>query len=96
MLQLAEERDTMTLELQISANLEAQLRQQAAVTGQNVADFVIKAVEEKLAESNAQNPESAANDTDWMAKLRELIELHPVVTHVADDSRESIYAGRGE
>jgi len=86
----------MTLELQIPADLESQLRQQAAIAGQNVSDFVIKAVEEKLAESDSQRSPSAPNETEWMAKLRELIELHPVVTHVVDDSRESIYAGRGE
>ncbi len=32
----------------------------------------------------------------WEETFRQLIELHPVVTHLVDDSRESIYAGRGE
>lgn len=33
---------------------------------------------------------------DWAETLQHAINLHPVVTHFVDDSRDSIYAGRGE
>jgi hypothetical protein len=33
---------------------------------------------------------------DWRKTLRHAIDLHPNVTHFVDDSRDSIYAGRGE
>jgi hypothetical protein len=35
-------------------------------------------------------------DDRWSQKLSECIDLHPTVSHFVDDSRESIYAGRGE
>lgn len=37
-----------------------------------------------------------APDSEWADTLRQLIDLHPVVSHFVDDSRESIYAGHGE
>jgi uncharacterized protein (DUF1778 family) len=72
------------------------LRQQAAAAGQEVAEFVLQAVTEKLAEADSQPSRPSLNDQDWQEKLRAFIDLHPVVTHFVDDSRESIYAGRGE
>ena len=38
----------------------------------------------------------ARSTEDFMARLQEVINLHPAVTTFVDDSRESIYAGRGE
>ena len=38
----------------------------------------------------------AKSPEDFMARLQEVIHLHPTVTTFVDDSRESIYAGRGE
>ena len=72
------------------------MRERAAASGQDVAAFVLQAVCEKLAEPESQPSSHAQNDKDWREKFRAIIELHPVVTHFVDDSRESIYAGRGE
>lgn len=33
---------------------------------------------------------------EWIKDLREWSDSHPPVTHFVDDSRESIYEGRGE
>lgn len=43
-----------------------------------------------------QLPAIAGDDVQWTEKLRQVIDIHPVVTHFVDDSRESVYAGRGE
>lgn len=44
----------------------------------------------------AEPAAATANDAEWGETLRQLINLHPVVAHFVDDSRDSIYAGRGE
>jgi len=86
----------MTLELQVTSETEARIREQAAAAGQDVSTFVLQAVNEKLADINSQPSRGSRKDQDWQEKLRAIIDLHPVVTHFVDDGRESIYAGRGE
>ena len=46
----------------------------------------------RVSEVNITSP----NGKEWAETVRQLIELHPVVNHFVDDSRESIYSGRGE
>jgi hypothetical protein len=86
----------MTLELKLSSDTEAKIRERAAESGQDVEAFVLQAVAEKLADADSQPSPASRNGKEWMEKLRAWIDLHPVVTHFVDDSRESIYAGRGE
>ncbi len=84
----------MTLELKIPAETEFRMREQAAAAGQDLEAFVLQAVAEKLAGVEAALP--SGNGADWRARLQACIDLHPSATHFVDDSRESIYAGRGE
>ena len=86
----------MTLKVNLSPETEAKIRQLAAASGQNVEAIVLEAVAEKLADADLQPPRPSLNDQEWQEKLQAFINLHPVVTHFVDDSRESIYAGRGE
>ena len=86
----------MTLELQFSPDLEIQLRAQAAAAGQDVSAFVLQAVAEKLIDSAPSNSSAVQKKDNWREQLDAFINLHPVVMHFVDDSRESIYAGRGE
>jgi hypothetical protein len=86
----------MTLELKIPSETEAKLRERAAAAGQDLETFVLQAVAEKLTEAESQPILPSRNGKDWRNKLLACIDLHPVVTHFVDDSRESIYAGRGE
>jgi uncharacterized protein (DUF1778 family) len=90
------EEEIMTLELSLSSETEARLRERAAEAGQDVAGFVLDAVNEKLAEVQSHPSRLAKSDKHWREKLQALIDLHPIVDHFVDDSRESIYAGRGE
>jgi hypothetical protein len=84
----------MTLTLNLTPETETRLRQQAELLGQDVSEFVLQAVSEKLADADQSRP---IDDIDeWTRKLHAVIARHPKVTHFIDDSRESIYAGRGE
>jgi uncharacterized protein (DUF1778 family) len=87
--------NAMTLELAFTSEVETEIRRRAAEMGQDVEDFILQAVAEKLADTDSQSSRSSLNNK-WKEQLRAFIELHPVVTHFVDDSRESIYAGRGE
>ena len=86
----------MTLDLQLSSETEAKIRASAAAAGQDVAAFVLQAVAEKLADAESQPANPTQSDDEWSERLRAIIDLHPVATHFVDDSRDSIYAGRGE
>ena len=86
----------MTLELRIPSETEAKIREHATMFGQDVEAFVLLAVAEKLADAESHQCLAFSNGNAWKEKLRACIDLHPTVTHLVDDSRESIYAGRGE
>lgn len=84
----------MMLNLNIPAETERRIRASASAAGQNIESFVLSAVEAKLATSRPNSlGESAGEFDDWLA---ECVSKHPQVTSFVDDSRESIYDGRGE
>ncbi len=87
----------MTLRIELSPETEARLREQAAATGKDPAAFAREAVEEKLALFTEATTESSRLSVEqriaeWMAWA----ESHAPLGHDVDDSRESIYEGRGE
>lgn len=84
----------MTLTLSLPAVLEARLHEQAAATGKDVSTLVREAVEEKFAAAPT-DPNDLPYD-QWLKRFNEWIASHKPVNHFVDDSRESIYAGRGE
>jgi hypothetical protein len=85
----------MTLDLHLSSDTEAKIRQCAAASGQDVESFVLQAVTEKLSDAEPRPGVDSAS-AEWADTIRQLTNLHPVVTHFVDDSRDSIYAGRGQ
>ena len=84
----------MTLTIDLSAETEAKLRERACTLDQDVAALVAQAIEEKLAAPPA-NP-GRVPAAKWSAEWRAWAASHRTLDNVADDSRESIYAGRGE
>lgn len=85
----------MTLKLQLSPDLEAKLRQRAALLGRTPETLVAEAVEEKL--TAACEIHDLASPSQRLGEFREWFESHPASkAGVLDDSRESIYDGRGE
>jgi ABC-type amino acid transport substrate-binding protein len=92
----------MTVVVSFRPELEARLREAAAVSGKDVPTLVQEAVEEKL--SAAAQPKLvpdvsyqqwAEKFNAWMSEVKERAATYPP-GYVADDSRESIYEDRGE
>jgi hypothetical protein len=86
----------MTLTLHLTPETENRLRQWASQAGKNPETVALEALNEKLAEADSQPSHTVGNDAEWTEKLHACIALHPTATNPLDDSRESIYAGRGE
>ena len=84
----------MNLVLHLSPETEAKLLQQAVLVGKPPEEVAMKALEEQLATENpVMEPQTARQ---WVADFHRWAESHRRLPHEADDSRESIYAGRGE
>jgi hypothetical protein len=82
----------MTLTLQLTPETESKLRQWAVAMGQDPEAIALEALVEKLSDEPAPLPQStsATEFQTWQA-------AHPVsAAKTLDDSRESIYEGRGE
>ena len=84
----------MTLHLPLSAETEAKLRERAAASGKDVVEIVAEAIEEKLAADPDENGDLAPER--WITEWNAWAANHRTLDSVADDGRESIYAGRGE
>ncbi len=89
----------MNISLPLSADVENILIRRAAAAGKDLSAFVAAVVTEAVAEElePAHPTESAARRAaQFRERLESWTDLHPVLDHVIDDSREAIYAGRGE
>lgn len=84
----------MTLSIPLTPETEARLRERASASGKDIATYVLEAVEEKLGSDSP--PKENATHEEWSARFHAWAESFPRRPGVADDSRESIYAGRGE
>ena len=85
----------MNVSINFPAEIETTLLRRAAAAGKDVETIVKEFVTERLAEESPA-PAKAASHAEFMARLQEIINLHPVSNGSVDDSRESIYGGRGE
>jgi hypothetical protein len=84
----------MNINLELPPDVESTLRREAAASGLDVATFVSDVVTERL---TAELPvPRAMSHEEFMARLRRVIALFAGPKRQMDDSRESIYAGRGE
>lgn len=87
----------MTIKIPLSPDTEARLRERAAEAGKDPATYAREALEEKLAASE----EKATIAVSMAAGQRieeflDWVTSHRPINHPVDDSRESIYEGRGE
>lgn len=68
-----------------------------AAAGLNTSAFVAEAIAEKLADMSAVHPSPGpSSHEEFVARLRRASSRPPGPGASLDDSRESIYAGRGE
>ncbi len=92
----------MVLRLDLSPEAESRLRERAAAAGKEVDRFVLEAVEAKLSTESATEPSDLVSarreesPEEWIKRFDAWVNSHPRRGYIADDSRESIYAGRGE
>lgn len=100
---MPEPEKTMAVILNLPPAVEQQLKERATRIGQTLEEYL-----QRLALREAEGSEPAlsgpaiayppefSSPADWVRALREWAESHPRVEHFVDDSRESIYAGRGQ
>lgn len=86
----------MTVRIDMSPEAEADLRKKAAAAGLDLNTFVLQALEEKLAALDEAEDNLNLPADQWIARLRRWAAGHRPLPYEADDSREGIYAGRGE
>jgi hypothetical protein len=86
----------MTLELHLPAELEAELRRQAEQRGEDVQSFVLGAVQDRLAGKSEMQTDRVLEGDAWEQEFAAWLASHKPTGRFVDDSRESIYDGRGE
>ncbi len=88
----------MNIRLNLSPEFEARLRERAASLGKAPEAFVLDVVQEELAtsETPGEREHSPSQSERRIAKLHAWAKRQPHLPYEADDSRESIYEGRGE
>jgi hypothetical protein len=85
-------RTTVTLTLELSPETVKKLREKAARAGLTLEAYL----EQLAAESCAGGSVPTLSANEWAAQFRAWIASHKSLANPADDSRESIYEGRGE
>ncbi len=87
----------MTLEIKLKPQTEARLRQQATKAGKAPAAYAEQVIEENLAvSSDASGPDASLPTLERVKAFMDWVARHRPVDHTVDDSRETIYGGRGE
>ena len=82
--------------LQIPDELLQKLQKRAEDQGRELAAVVIEMLEIGLRYAPTASQNSKLSPEEWVKEFREWVASHPKVDVVVDDSRESIYEGRGE
>jgi hypothetical protein len=84
--------------LQLHPDTERRLREQASRSGQTLETYLQQLAEQAAAAEGSAAPSSGAELTpdQWSAEWRAWAASHTHTPGELDDSRESIYAGRGE
>ena len=83
----------MNLRIHIPEHLNSIHTARAAECGKDVESFVVDSICQQLEVSNSDDSASALDFDSWLVEARKLV---PSVGTNVDDSRDSIYAGRGE
>ena len=84
----------MSLNINLPSDLEHAVRERALASGLDIDTFAARIFAEQL-QDEMPLPQ-AASPNEFRSRLDRVIALHPKSDHFVDDSRETIYAGRGE
>lgn len=82
----------MNVQIPLSPEFEAKLRERAAAAGQDVESFVVRAIEEEL----LSEPDTLAilPPDEWLVAFDDWVKSQTSRNANVDDSRESIYPDR--
>jgi hypothetical protein len=90
----------MSVIVNLAPDTERRLREKAAQKGQTIEQYLGQLAEESAASpAVGQEPSPARSDKtpeEWVAEWLAWVASHRPGPVIADDSRESIYEGRGE
>lgn len=87
----------MTLSFSLSPEAEQRLRERARASGLSPDDFARRVVEQAVAsQTNGSHSTPSGERTRRVSRLHEWAGSVKPTGHSVDDSRESIYSGRGE
>jgi hypothetical protein len=93
----------MPITLNLPSAVERELEQRATKIGQTLEEYLqqlatreAEALQSAAFETEICYPPGFASPAERSKAIREWAASHPRVEHFVDDSRESIYAGRGE
>lgn len=81
--------------LQLQPQTEKKLRERAGHFGQSLEDY-LQCLAEREAELASRTEAAQMPFEEWSKLWHEWCSSHPELPGTADDSRESIYEGRGE
>jgi plasmid stability protein len=85
----------MTLQVELSPQTAAKLRERAAASGKDVSAYARDAIEQRLAAEEGNGASSTSprqGGEEWFARFNEWVAAaHPPRPLLADDSRDAIY-----
>ncbi|MSQ94930.1 MAG: hypothetical protein EXR98_10305 [Gemmataceae bacterium] len=84
------------LTLELTADIERGIQARAKDRGQDLGAIAIEILERALAEPAKTTSPSDLPYEVWRERFHAMLKDLPLVDVVVDDSRESIYEGRGE
>jgi plasmid stability protein len=82
--------------IELSPETEKQLRDRATENGQSVEAFLRQLAEQAATVKLVGPPSNRMTPEQWSAEFRTWVASHRPVPGSVDDSRVTIYAGRGE
>jgi hypothetical protein len=82
--------------VELSAETEQKLRDQAAQNGQTIEAFLRQLAEQAATVKLVGPPSNRMTPEQWSAEFRAWVASHKPTPGRLDDSRETIYEGRGE
>lgn len=86
----------MTIRIDLAPQLEQWLREQAAAAGVDPTRYVLLLLEQHATPAMNQDERQAVPSQSWKTEFDSWLAGVEQVDSFIDDSRDSIYAGRGE
>jgi hypothetical protein len=86
----------VAITLQVPDSVERKLHARAAEQGRDPASVAVEIIEKELEKSPATGGNERLTGDAWLREFDAWVKSHRKIDVVLDDSRESIYEGRGE